>query len=107
MGKSQRTKGADGEREVVNLLKSYGFESQRTAPMQAGGTGFGDVSGLPGYYVEVKRQERWRVQAWYDQADKAAYIDEIPLVLMRSSRKDWLVVMDARDFLDVITGEKP
>ena len=37
MGKSQRDKGANGEREVVKLLRSHGYTADRTAQLQAGG----------------------------------------------------------------------
>jgi len=107
-GRGKRLKGKNAELEVVHLLRNHGFKSaERTAPMQAGGKGYGDVEGLPGFHVEVKRQERWRVRNWYEQAHEDAPPGAIPLVFMRESRQDWLVVIDATDFLRVITGEKP
>lgn len=109
MGKSERRKGQVGEREVVKLLQGHGFESRRTAPLQTDGlvSGAADVDGLPGFHIEVKRQERWSPKAWYQQAEQDAPLGAIPVVFMRESRGDWLVMIDANDFLDVITGEKP
>ena len=43
MTKMQRDKGAAYERNVVNICKAAGLHAERTAPMQAGNDGHGDV----------------------------------------------------------------
>jgi hypothetical protein len=55
MSKSQRTKGATWEREVVNLAKSFNLDARRTAPNQTqdGSDTFGDVT-INGLKCELK-----------------------------------------------------
>jgi hypothetical protein len=65
-GRRSRRKGAEGENELVNLGKSFGFDSAvRTAPMQAGCGSNGDypdVANLGRLWAENKRHRRVNVQ---------------------------------------------
>ena len=105
MGRSQRTKGATGEREVVAALQARGHHSRRTAPMQTGygGThGDADVAGLPGYHIEVKRQEALSLDKWSAQAEADASVTgNVPLVVYRRSRQPWRVALTLDAFLDL------
>lgn len=103
MGKSQRVKGAAGEREVVAILKARGHDSRRTAPMQThlgAKGGFADVAGLPGYHLEVKRCEALKMDAWSRQAEDECG-ENVPVVVYRRSREPWRISMRLEDFLEM------
>ena len=99
MSRSQQRKGADGERELVETLKVYGFETQR-----GGSETFGsvpDVVGLPGIHIEVKRVERLNISDAINQAarDSLRFRDGLPAVFHRRNRQPWLVTMRLIDWM--------
>lgn len=100
MGKSQRDKGANGERELSNLLREqYGYETRR-------GMVFlhqSDLIGLSGIHPEVKRVERLNIWEAMRQAVLEAGIrrDGLPTVFHRRNRGEWLVTMRLRDWIDL------
>ena len=101
MGKFQKEKGKRGEREVASLLREHGYDGRRTA-QYAGVTGdSSDVVGLPGYHIEVKRQERANIYEWYAQAQRDAGKD-IAVVVFRRSGDRWKILMDFEEFLEAI-----
>lgn len=103
MAKSQRVKGANGEREIVGILKAHGHDARRTAPMQThlgARGGFADVTGLDGYHLEVKRCERLQLDAWSHQAESECG-ENVPVVVYRRSREPWRVSMRFEDFLSM------
>src|SRR3990167_7906811 len=85
MSAKERRKGAAGELEVAKILQAHGFNARRT-PNSGGLSWRGDIAGVPGYVIEVKRQERLAVPAWLDQAYAAARGGEIPVVVFRRSK---------------------
>lgn len=97
MGKLSKTKGKVGEREVAALLREYGFEGKRGVQYQ-GGKDSADVTGLPGFHIEVKRTEKFALEAAMAQA-RADCGGNIPMVFHRKSKNGWVVIMDAEDFL--------
>ena len=67
MGASQRTKGANGEREVAALLSNaLGLPVARNWREQFFGGAF-DLTGVPGWAVEVKRAKKENRLAWWQQ----------------------------------------
>ena len=99
MGRSQQRKGADGERELVEVLKGYGFQTQR-----GGSETFGtvpDLIGLPGIHVECKRVERLNIYEAMNQAvcDSLRFRDGLPAVFHRRNRQPWLVSMKLSDWI--------
>lgn len=96
-----RRKGARGEVEIANILKGYGFKTQRTAAAYMTGKEAPDVSGLPGFHLEVKRVERLNVPEAMRQAERDAEPDEKPLLMHRRNREQWLVTMRLTDFMDI------
>ena len=95
MGKSQRNKGAGGEREVVHLLNEHGIIARR-------GQCFNHepdvVADFP-LHLEVKRQETTKVHEWFKQAVEQCRPGKIPAVVHRRSRDQWLITMRFEDFL--------
>lgn len=91
-GRSTR-KGANGEREVMSILRERGY------PVERGGTqSFGerpDLYGLDGIHIEVKRRETVNLSAALAQAEADAqkFGDGLPAVFHRANRKPWTVSM--------------
>ena len=99
MGRGSQRKGADGERELADLLRGYGYEIER-----GGSLTFGDVPdlvGLPGIHIEVKRVERLNVPEAMQQAvrDSERFRDGMPALFHRRNRQPWLVTLRLDDFM--------
>lgn len=102
MGMMQRRKGATAEREFAGLCRLYGLDVRRGGQLYQKGSYIADCVGLDGVHIECKRVERLNVQAAMEQSIRDA-IDagrgEVPIVAHRRNRKNWLVTMNATDFL--------
>lgn len=108
MGKMQRNKGAAGEREVLALLSErLGVKLERNlSQTRSGGA---DCIQLGRIRLEVKRQERLNITAWWKQAEEQSLLlvtnvtnnnkreRLIPVLAYRQSRKPWTFVLDASD----------
>ena len=102
MSASERTKGARGEREVADLLRAFGIECDRTVH-NSGMFLRGDLTGVAGYHIEVKRQETLRVPAWIRQAaDECG--DCVPVVTFRQNRGEWYAALPLRDLARLIAS---
>jgi Holliday junction resolvase len=102
MGKMSKEKGKVGEREVAELLRQHGFEARRGQQF-SGEEGRDVVHNIPGVHIEVKRTETLRLWDAMEQARLDRREDEMPVVFHRPSRRPWVVVMMAEDFLDVMS----
>lgn len=100
-GKS-RNKGKVGEREIAQLLREHGFDEARRGQQYNGADGAADVIGLPGIHIESKRTERLALWQAVDQARREARSGLVPTVWHRSSRRPWVVIVDAVDFLKMV-----
>lgn len=100
MGKYSRDKGARGERELANILKSYGYEARRGQQF-CGLNGDADVVGLPGVHIEVKRTERFKLYDAMEQSERDAKDDEIPVVITRKNGQQWVVCIKLDDFIEM------
>lgn len=103
-GKKSQAKGANGERELASILKSYGYDIQR-----GGSLSFGekpDLSGLPGIHIECKRAEALRLSEWMEQAaaDAEKFKDGLPAVFHRRNREGWRVTMALEDWLSMYSA---
>ena len=97
-----RNKGKRGELEFAHFLTSRGFPARRGQQF-SGSPDSPDVvcDSLSGFNFEVKRVERFRLYPALKQAQDDSG-GKIPVVAHRMSRKDWVVILDAEDFLDLI-----
>ena len=107
MGKPSQRKGADGERELAALLRSYGYSVER-----GGSLSFGDVPdliGLPGIHIEVKRVERLNIPEAMAQAvrDSERFHDGAPTLFHRRNRQPWLVTMRLDDWMKLYLKNPP
>ena len=99
MSAMQRRKGAQAENEVCKLAAAHGFTGLRTR--SGGGQVRGDIAGIPGVAMEVKRVERGNVSEWMRQAQANCGTD-MPVVAHRKSREPWLVTLEMDDFLAIL-----
>ena len=99
MGKSQQRKGADGEKELAEVLRGYGYDVTRGGSLTFGE--IPDLVGLPGVHIECKRVERLNLWKAMQQAaaDADRFKDGMPIVFHRQNRKPWLVTMRLDDFM--------
>ena len=101
MGKiNSRAKGAAGERELSNILKSYGFSTRRGQQF-CGANGDADVIGVEGLHIECKRVESLNIDKAMQQAINDSKDYEIPVVIHRKNRQDWKVTISLEDFIDI------
>lgn len=109
MGKMQRDKGKEGEREVARILRAHGYaDAHRTAQVRGDTGEAADVIGLPGFHLEVKRQEVLKIEEWWRQAvHDSTFTGDIPVLVFRKNRQDWRVCMDFETFLEVIKDYVP
>ena len=108
MGKMSRNKGARGEREIVAAFADRGVELHRTP--NSGAFSWhesmpGDVQGLDGFHIEVKRAERIMLTKWLEQAEDDCPEGDTPLLIYRSNGQPWRVVMPLDAFMDTLLGK--
>ena len=98
-GRMAKNKGANGERELRDLLEAwaapvcrhYGvdnIELERTAAAQSRAGGY-DLSGLDWLAIEVKRVEQLAVAAWWRQTLSQTKEGQLPFLAWRQNRKPW------------------
>ena len=107
IGRGSKNKGKVGEREVVALLRACGFEARRGQQYAGGGDSPDVIHNLRvaddcALHIEVKRTEQLSLWAALDQADEDAPPGDIPVVFHRKSRKHWVVILKAVDFLTIM-----
>ena len=100
MGKAQRTKGHQFERDIVNLLKDRGYQAARNIEqVRSGG---GDIN-LPRWLIECKRYAAiGKVYQWLDQAIASASGIQKPIVIAKADREEEIVIMRLTDFMEVM-----
>lgn len=99
--RGRKTKGAIGENEVKAILVAHGFPLCRRN-FASGGQGGNDLIGVPGYGIEVKRQETTKPWEWYEQCKEAASPTETPVVVFRRSHSDWMALLSFEDLLGIM-----
>lgn len=97
---NSKQKGARGERELAKVLRSHGFKTRR-GQQYCGANGDADVVGLPNIHIECKRVERLNLYDAMAQAKSDAKQDEIPVVMHRKDKCDWLVTLSLDDFIEI------
>ena len=92
MEKKSKTKGATGEREVVNFLKAHKIPVKRISMMETNHEDKGDLQVMGVYKGEVKRGDH--TPKWLYDSKK-----EMDFLFCRRDRERWLVVLDLDFFL--------
>ena len=99
---NSRSKGIRGELELAAFFRDHGIDARRGQQF-SGGPGSPDVvQELPGIHVECKRTETLRVWEALAQATRDAPAGSAPVVFHRPSRKPWIVILDASQFLQLV-----
>lgn len=101
---NSRSKGKRGELEAARFLSAAGFAARR-GRQYAGAPEAPDVicPALTRLHFEVKRTQRVQLYEWMDKA-RADAGSGLPVVLYRRNRAPWLVVLDASDFLRILSA---
>lgn len=95
MSRSERRKGAEGELEAAKVLRAHGIDAHRI-PNSGGLRVKGDLTGIPGYHFEVKRQETIRLGEWLRQAADECE-GKVPVVAHRTNRSPWYATLPLDD----------
>lgn len=100
---NSRQKGARGEREFRNLLRENGYNQAHRGQQFCGLNGNADVvcPELPALHFEVKRTQRGNLYDWIAQASADAR-DKMPIVAHKRNHADWLIVLRASDFFEIV-----
>lgn len=101
---NSREKGKRGEIEAAHILQQYGFDARR-GQQYCGANGDADVIGTPGLHFEIKRNEHLNIEAAMKQSVHDAREGEIPVVMHRKNRSEWLVTLRLDDFMHLM-GKK-
>ncbi len=111
MGKSQRTKGAAGERELANLLsEQLGQVVERElSQTRDGGCDMVVESSAGLVHVECKRVERRSpdIYNWLGQCEASCTNGELAAVAWRPNRRSWTVTMDLADWCTLVREAQP
>jgi len=104
---SARAKGKSFEREVAaEIERRLGGRAWRTPTSGAMWWNKTDVTCrdniMRRFHIEAKRQEKWSLETWYNQALRGAQGGQIPIVVARRSRDKTMVYMTFDDFLTVM-----
>ena len=97
---NSNAKGKKGERELANKLGEYGYQSRRVQ-QYCGSNVDADVIGLPGIHIECKRVEKLNIYDAVEQSKNDAKPEEIPVVMHRKNRKEWLVTMPLNEWMKI------
>jgi hypothetical protein len=100
MGKSQRTKGHNFERWVVNQLKHLFPDAKRGYQTRGGGAEQADVINTP-YHIECKVGQKPNIKAAYRQACDDTQGDP-PVAITKWDREEPLVTMSLTLWLEML-----
>ena len=109
---NSREKGARGERELAEFLRTHGYKARRGQQF-SGANGDADVVGLPGIHIECKRVEKTAINDWLFQAITDARSGEVPVVFHRQNhdsknplKGQWKVTLRADDFMELYKNRR-
>ena len=97
---NSKAKGNRGERELANLLKTYGFNTRRGVQYN-GRQGDADVVGINGMHIECKRCQQVKDEAFLQQAERDARKGDIPVVMYRRNNEKWKATMRLDTFMTI------
>lgn len=102
---NSRAKGKAGELELARVLKAHGIDARR-GQQYSGANGDADVVGLEGHHIECKRVERLDLYGAIKQSKRDARFGELPVVMHRKNREEWLITMTLEDYLNKIINKE-
>ena len=103
-GIKARRKGQNGEREIIRLLQPivderYATLSQLAVPdlernQNQSNKGGYDIIGLDWIALEIKRQEKENLSAWWEQTKKQSKYNQHPVLIYRANNQPWRVMLE-------------
>ena len=102
MAKLSRDKGKRGELEVAKLFRDAGFEAHRGQQFAGGGDSPDVIHSVDGLHVEVKRVEAFHLWPALQQAKDDMKKGDVPVVFHRKNGKEWVAILPATDFLEML-----
>lgn len=100
MGKWQRTKGHQFERDISNDLTTLLGRPVKRNLGQARDSG-DDIS-LPPFRIECKRRASIAVYQWFEQVSKALTDGQKGVIVMKADQKQILVIIDYPTFCEFL-----
>jgi hypothetical protein len=104
---NSRAKGKRGELEIVHILKAAGWpNAHRTSDGRNQATR-GDIAGGPeGVHVECKLVKALNISNALDQAISDANPLDIPVVVHRPARHEWIASLPLDDLLVLLAARE-
>jgi len=100
---NSRQKGKRGELLWRDVLRATGWTEARRGQQYAGSPDSPDVVGGPkGWHPEVKFRTVLNVHGALKQAEDEMPAGNRPYVAWKKNNKDWVVVLRAGDFLELL-----
>lgn len=96
-------KGKAAEREAVKYLQPLVNEVYQSLDMDPpellrnqlqSAVGGYDIIGLDWLALEIKRQETLQINKWWEQVNRAAAPDQVPVVMFRQNRQKWRFILN-------------
>lgn len=104
MGKLERQRGAQFEREIVSdLYMVLGVKTRRNL-VQYQEAGEGDII-CGKYVIECKRRRKIAVYEFMKQAENSCNPDQTPIVVMRADGERAIAVMKWHDLMKLLGNE--
>lgn len=98
-----RAKGARGEREVCRILQRNGWPNAERTSDGRSQEGRGDIAhGPQGVHIDSKLRERLNVTAAWDRVKQDACGLDIPVLVHRPSRHEWLATLEFSELLALL-----
>ena len=92
---------------MIALIREAGWPLARRTSDGRVQLGRGDVTGGPeACHIEVKRQERLNVPAALAQVRADADPLELPVLVHRPSRSEWMATIPLADLLELLARER-
>jgi hypothetical protein len=103
MGARERTKGAEGERQVVRIFRQHGWPDVHRTSNGRTQHGRNDLGNGPaGCAFEVKWQRRLNVPKAFDQLTRDADTLDIPVLVHRPDRHVWMATLPLDELLPLL-----
>ena len=104
-GATSRRKGNRAEVDVVNLLRSHGYDVETSRSVRGGYQSGADILGDFPMVIEVKNQAKLDLAGWWAQASYQAN-GALPVVIHKrvgkSDPAEWWVTMDVQTLLRLL-----
>ena len=112
-GRAMKAKGSAFEREVVRVLHDHGLALAARSYGAGRPCGVGDISGVPGFALEVKACRRLDLAGWADEAAReAANVGPgtVPVAVVKRRGhppEDAYAVLRLVDFAEMVAARRP